>query len=168
MREVTHLGFEYLLRTIRLRDMAVVDEIKAFNLVPIEGLNYLIGAGLKQAAQFPNFYVGLFEGAYNPVPGDVMATFPASATEFTAYSETARRPLVLGDIAAGAVDNSASLARFTGTTAGKQATGGFVSTSPTKGSSTGVLMSAVRFPSPRPLESGFALDALASFVAVSI
>lgn len=165
---VSHVGFKYLLRTVRLRDMKVLDEVPAYNLVPIQGLNYLIATGLKQGVAFPNFYVGLFEGDYTPVPGDVMADFPANATELTAYTESQRRPLVLGDVANGMVDNTASLARFTGNTAGKQAMGGFISSAPVKGAGTGILMSAARFPSPRPLETGLALDVIGSFVAVSI
>lgn len=168
MREHTHFGFQYLIETVRARDRKVLEAIKAFNLVPIQGLDYLISVGLKQGSAYPSFYVGLFEGDYTPQPTDTMATFPTDATELTAYTEATRRPLVLGDIANGAVDNAASRAEFTGNTAGKAAMGGFVSGSPVKGAGTSVLMSAVRFPSPRALEPGNLLRVTAAFVAVSI
>lgn len=160
-------GFNYLIETID-RHGVVVDRVKTYNLVPIEGLNYIINTALKAATQQPAFYIGLYEGVYSPVPGDTMATFPASATELVAYAETTRRVLTLGDVAAGQADNSLARAEFTGNTNGKLAQGGFISSSPTKGSGSGVLVSAVRFPSPRPLDAGAMLRVTAGFTLVSI
>lgn len=137
-------------------------------MIPIEGLNYLWSVALKAGTQYPDLYVGLFKGDYTPQPSDTMATFPGLATEQTLYSQTARVPLLLGAVAAGAVDNSADVALFTGTTASEMATGGFISTSPTKGSTTGVLIAAVRFPSPLPLGVGNKVEITAPFTAISV
>lgn len=159
-------GFEYLIETIK--NGVVIDRDRVHNLVPIEGLNYFINAALRNQAAFANFYVGLYEGNYTPTPDDVMAGFPSAATELTAYSETTRRLLTLSAAAAGATDNSAARAEFTGTTNGKQAMGGFISSAPTKGSASGVLVSAVRFPSPRPLDAGTVLRITAGFTFASL
>lgn len=137
-------------------------------MIPTEGLNYLWNVALKAGTQYPNLYVGLFKGDYTPVPGDTMATFPTVATEQTLYSETARPELVLGTVASGSVDNAGNEVTFTGTTASETATGGFVTTSPTKGSTTGVLIAAVRFPSPLPLGVGNRVEITAPFTAISV
>lgn len=149
------------------QDGKLIHTQRAHNLIPIEGINNMLDVWLKQATQPTKFYIGLYEGNYTPVPGDTAASFPAAATELTAYSEATRVEVVLGAVAAGSVTNFDSPAEFTGTTAGKQAAGGFISTSPTKGSTTGVLCSAVRFPSPQPIGTGVKLLVKASFQIVS-
>lgn len=160
-------GFTYRIETIDAAGAVThVDEVK--NLIPTEGLNHIIDVALKNGTAYPTLYIGLYEGDYTPVPGDTMAAFPLAATELTAYVEATRELVVLGSISGGAVDNTASRAEFTGTTDGKLAKGGFVSTSPTKSSTTGVLLSAVRFPSPRPLDSGSVLRVTVGFSIVSL
>jgi len=159
-------GFAYDLELVR--DGKVIDRDRVYNLVPIQGLNYMLETALRNGSPFANFYVALYSGAYNPVPGDTAATFPAAATELTAYSESTRRPLVLGAAAGGATDNSANRAEFTGTTNGQLAQGGFIVSTPTKGAATGVLVSAVRFNSPKPLDAGNILRVTAAFTIVSI
>lgn len=163
-----NLGFTWHIERVRKSDGAVLEREEVHNLVPVEGLNYLISTALKNGVPFANFYVGLYEGAYNPVPSDTAATFPGLATELTAYEQTTRQLLTLGAVSNGSVDNSAAKAEFTGTTNGKQAQGGFISSAPTKGASTGVLISAVKFPSPKPLDAGTILRVTAGFNAVSI
>jgi hypothetical protein len=154
-------GFIYTVET--LKDGVVIDREIVKNIIPIEGLNHLIAVGFKAAAQYPTWYIGVYEGAYSPTADDVMATFPITATELTAYVESTRRPLVLGDVAGGAVSNILSKATITGTTDGKFAHGGFVCSAPAKGATTGPLVSAVRFSSPKPLGAGMALNITAGF-----
>lgn len=165
MKNSAKAGFVYTIETIK--DGKVIDREVVHNLLPIEGINYLISTGLKGGAAFGAWYIGLFEGAYTPVPGDTAATFPTAATELTAYSESTRRALTLGTVAAGAADNQASKGTFTGTTNGKIVQGGFVASAPAKGATTGVLISAVRFSSPKHLDSGTVLLVTAGFSIVS-
>lgn len=108
----------------------------------------------------------MYEGNYTPIAGDTAATFPASATESAAYAEATRPALVLGAVTAGAVDNVASRAEFTAN-ASKTFYGGFVSSAAAKGSTSGVLLSAVRFASPKVLSSGEILRVTAGFTLVS-
>lgn len=159
-------GFVYDIE--RIVDGRVVDKFRAHNLVPIEGLNYLLSTAFKSGVAYSNFYIGLFEGNYTPIPDDKMATFPAAATELVAYQAGTRPALTLGDIDVGTVDNSLAKAEFVGTTNGKMAHGGFISTSPVKGASTGILLSAVRFPSPQPLNNAGILRVTAGFSIVSV
>jgi hypothetical protein len=159
-------GFEYLIETIK--DGVVIDSEVVHNLIPTEGINYLINAGMKGATAVSSWYIGLYEGSYTPVAGDTASTFPAAATELTAYSEAARQALVLGTVAAGSVDNTASRAQFTGTTNGKLVRGGFVTSAPTKGAATGTLISAVQFSSPKALDLGTILRVTAGFSITSV
>lgn len=159
-------GFRYLVEIVGkdgvVRDSEIVD-----NLMPTEGLNHMMGVTLKGVVQVASWFVGAFEGNYTPVPGDTAATFPASAVESTAYTETTRRALTLGTIAGGAVDNSAARAEFT-LNAAKTLYGGFISSASAKGATSGVLLSAVRFSSPKVLASGEVLRVTAGFTLVSV
>lgn len=160
-------GFYYDIETVR-EDGVVIDRDRVYNLIPIQGLNYIIETALRNGVPFAAIYVGLYEGAYTPVPGDTMAAFPGAATELTAYAEATRQPVVLAAASGGVAENSASKAVITGNTNGKQAQGAFISSAPTKGSTTGVLLSAVRFPSPKPLDAGTVLRITCGFSAASI
>lgn len=154
--------------TLESEHNGVLTREQVWNLVPTEGLNYILTAALKNGVPFPNFYIGLYEGAYTPTPDITAATLPTAATELTAYVETTRQPLVLGDVAGGEVSNALAKAEFTGITNGKLVQGGFISSAPTKGATTGVLVSAVKFSSPRPLDAGALLRVTAAFKIVSI
>lgn len=158
-------GFTWTVESIR--DGVVIDTETTHNLFPIEGLNDMLSVWLKSGTQSASWYVGLYEGNYTPIPGDTAAGFPAASTELTAYDETTRIALVLGTVSGGGVDNSASPAVFTGSTNGKQVMGGFISTAPAKGATTGVLASAVRFTSPKSLDDGTVLRVTCSFQIVS-
>lgn len=164
--EKAHFGFHYDIETVK--DGVVIDHDRVYNLIPIQGLNYIIEASLRNGTPFPAIYVGLFEGAYTPVPGDTMAAFPGAATELTAYAESTRQVVTLAAADGGVSESSAAKAVVTGSTNGKQAQGAFISSSPTKGSTTGVLLSAVRFPSPKPLDAGTVLRITCGFSAASI
>lgn len=164
-QEVLKAGWVYDVES--WQDGKLIHAQRAHNLIPIEGINSMLSTWLKQGSQPTNFYVGLFEGNYTPVPEDTAAGFPSAASELTAYSASNRVALTLGSVSGGAVDNLSNPAEFTGTTNGKQAMGGFITTSPTKGSTTGVLCSAVKFASPQPLGSGVKLVVKASFQIVS-
>lgn len=163
--EALKAGFTY---TIDLyRDGEFVDRTVEHNIVPNQMLNHILSAMFKAEAVSPAYYVGLYEGAYAPVAGDTMATFPGAATELTAYAEANRQAVTFGAVASGNVDNVAAKATFTGNTAGKQALGGFVSTSPNKGGTGGLLCSAVQFSSPRSLAVGEELRVTVAFQIAS-
>lgn len=160
------LGFEYLFEIVG-QDGRVRDAWAQHNLMPTEGLNHMGGVTLKGVSQVANWFVGVYSGNYTPVAGDTAATFPASATESSAYSEATRVALVLGSFAGGTADNSASRAEFT---ASGTVTlyGGFVSSASAKGSTSGTLLSAVRFASPKALTAGEILRVTAGFTFVSV
>ncbi|MCY1225192.1 hypothetical protein D9M72_373820 [compost metagenome] len=137
------------------------------NLVPFEGLNHMLNVTLKGLSQVPTWYIGLFEGDYTPTPDVTAATLPALATECTAYNPATRVEFQEGTVSGGSVDNAAALAEFT-FTAGKTVRGSFISSASSKASTSGVLLSVVRFPSPQVMAAGSKLSILAGPTAQPI
>lgn len=165
MNEKIAAGFEYLIEVVK--DGVVIDSEVAHNLLPIEGLDHIIDVALKGGAQHASWYVGLFEGNYTPIASDTAATFPAVATECTAYTEATRPAWTGGAVATGSVSNSASRAEFT-SNSNKTIYGGFVVSASAKGGVTGTLISVVRFSSPKTFDSGSVLRVTAGFTMTSV
>lgn len=119
----------------------------------IEGYNYLLNVGLKQAAQVSQWYLLIFEGNYQTSPLDVMATFPTLAVECTAYDSVQRLPLITGSASGATLSNADNMAEYL-MTLDKTIYGAAISSSPTKGSTAGILLASGRFSSPRVREAG--------------
>lgn len=159
-----HAGVNYTIEVIR--GGAVVDSETVHNLMPEEGRNHAVSVITKGATQVPTWYIGLFEGNYVPVDSDKASTFPSNATECTAYLPATRVEFVEGAVAAGVVENTASRAEFTATSA-KTIYGAFLVSAQAKGAITGVLMSAARFTAPKVLQIDDVLRVTASFSLTS-
>lgn len=157
-------GYRYTVELIR--NGAVIDTEQVHNLMPTEGLNHVVGVVIKGATQVPTWYLGLFEGNYAPVAGDTAAGFPGAATECTAYTPAARPEFSEGAIVAGSVDNTASRAEFTFTSA-KTVYGAFMTSAQAKGAVTGVLLSAARFSTAKNVQVDDILRITASITFVS-
>lgn len=138
----------------------------AHNLLPLEGLNHLLGVAFKGSTQVVNWYIAPYEGNYVPVMGDTAASFPASAVECSAYDETLRVAFASGAPSGGALDNSSSPAMFS-FNANKTLYGAFMVSAAAKGATTGTLISAVKFASPKPVEAGYQLRITAGFIFAS-
>ena len=164
MNSQAQAGFVYLVEVIK--HGVVVDSEVVHNLMPTQGANHLLGATFAGASQVSTWYLGLYEGNYTPSIAEVAATLPALATECTAYSSATRVAWVPGTVASGAVDNSAVKAEFT-FTATKTVYGGFLTSAPAKGATTGVLGSVVRFSTPRVLDPDSILRVTAGITLTS-
>ena len=128
------------------------------NLLPTQGLNYLLETSLRNGAAHTQWYLAIFSGAYTPVSGVTAATFTSSATEITSasegYTETTRRPWTSVAASGGVTDNVADRAAFTIASANEiTIRGAALLSDPVKGGTNGVLMSIARFANPRT-ESG--------------
>lgn len=165
MNEKTLVGFEYTVERI-VRGVVVEREV-THNLMPVEGINHVLGAALKGGTQVPTWYIGLYSGNYTPLSTDLAATFPSLAGELTTYDEATRREWVEGSVVSGALDNLASRAEFT-SSADATVYGGFISSNSTKGGTGGVLLSAVRFSSPKAFNAGEILRVTAGFTFTSV
>lgn len=158
-------GFVYVVEHIRNGEILSVEEVH--NLIPTEGLNYILNTALKAASAVPAWYLALFEGNYTPVAAVTAATFPAAATESTAYNETNRVLWAAGPVASGAVSNSASKAVFTMNAT--KAIYGIAQTSVlTKSATTGVLVSVARFAAVKNVENGDVLNVTSSLSMTSV
>ena len=124
------------------------------NIVVTTGRNHYLDATLKTGVSSPLWYVGL-KNATVAVASDTIAT--KGFTELVPYSNATRPQFVLGTVANGSVDNSASKAVFningTATVAGA-----FIVNNSTKSGTTGILLGAGEFASARSVESGDTLN----------
>jgi hypothetical protein len=138
------------------------------NLVVNVGLQYMAGSALTSTTQITTWYLGLYgTGASNsPAAGDTMSSH-IGWTENTTYSN-ANRPTATLAAATNAnpsvVTNSASPATFNinGTTT---IGGAFLTSSNTKGGTTGTLFSAADFQAPgdRSVVNGDTLNVTYTF-----
>jgi len=138
------------------------------NLVVNVGLQYMAGSALTSTTQITTWYLGLYgAGVSNsPAAGDTMSSH-IGWTENTTYSN-ANRPTATFVAATNAnpsvVTNSASPATFNinGTTT---VGGAFLTSSNTKGGTTGTLFSAADFQAPgdRSVVNGDTLNVTYSF-----
>lgn len=150
----------------RRGDMVVLSVEDVSNLIPTEGLNYMLGASLTGVAQSSTWYIALFEGNYTPVAGVTAATFPADATECTAYTEASRVTWTPGAISAGSVSNTASKAVFT-MNATKTVYGIAQTSVATKSAVTGTLISVARFSVAKSVVSTDVLNVTSTLTATS-
>ena len=115
------------------------------NIVVNEGLVHILGVALDQGAAYAAFYVAPFGGNVTPAASLTAATFTATTTEFTNYTQTNR---VLWDNAApaaNAIGNAAAPALFTIGAGGGTIRGAGLMSTNTKSATTGTLIAAARF-----------------------
>ena len=129
------------------------------NLLPTQGLNYLLETSLRNGAAHTQWYLAIFSGAYTPVSGVTAATFTSAATEITSasegYTETTRRPWTSVAASGGVTDNVADRAAFTIASANEVTIrGAALLSDPIKGGTNGVLLSIARFTNARTESSG--------------
>lgn len=167
MNALTACGFTYDVNTRLKLDDSLLSRITAKNRVPGEGLNDIATAYLKGGAGPANLYIGLWSGAHSPTGNETAATLLSLVTEVTDYTQANRLLLDLGAVSNGSCSNAAALARFDMTAAGT-VNGAFLSTTQTKGASTGKLLSVVRFANPRTVDESVYLEVLSGFQFISL
>lgn len=139
-----------------VHDVNGMDERTDPNILPDEGLMYLLTTGFYNGTKITTWYLSLYSGNYTPVAGLTAASYPATAGEITSgsegYSESTRRTWTASAPASNIVDNVASKATFTIVTASSLTVNGAALTSDaTKGAVTGTIASATKFASTRTL-----------------
>lgn len=117
---------------------------EAHNIVTNAGLNHVLDATLSAGTQITTWYVGLTDGTPTVAAGDTMSSH-AGWAEVTNYDEAARQTWTDGGVASQSVDNSASPAVFTCSTNGTTVGGSFLTSSSTKGGTTGTLYSVAAY-----------------------
>lgn len=144
---------------IRRNGEVIKDWEKFHNLLPTEGLTYLLYLLESSATRITQWYIALYSGAVNPSSTWTAANFAANATENVSTSEgftgANRIDWTAGTAAAAAINNNASPAAFSMVTASSVTIEGVAMLSAqTRGATTGKLLSAARLPSPRSFGNG--------------
>lgn len=152
MNEKTGLAVGGVFTFEHVRNGEVIDSWEDKNLVVNEGLNYLLRSSLNNGTQEPSWYIGIFEGNYTPVATDVASNIAASATESTAYTESARPLWDNSEPSGQQITNSATKATFS-INATKSIYGAFLISDNTKGGTIGTLFAASRFSTKRDVQA---------------
>lgn len=144
------VGFTYTIEQLDKHGTVLSTEVVE-NIIPNEGLNHILATELLGGTPVTTWYLLLFKGDYAPVAGDTAATFPGNATEATEYDNSTRHALTLAPNGTGVVDNSASKAEvvFNDTVT---IYGAAIVSAAAKGATTGVLLSAAKFATPKAME----------------
>lgn len=126
----------------------------AKNLITNEGLNYILNTAFGSKPKASNFYIALFSGTAAPDSTWTAASFSATANEVVSltegYTNATRPEWKPTDTTTQRIDNIANVATVTFATAGTlTVTGAALLTSSGKGSTTGTLISATKFPTAR-------------------
>lgn len=155
-------GFEHWKRGELVETIPVTSNLTPQEMLALNASALFDGATIPAA-----WYIGLYETDYTPTPTVSAATINALAVECISYAEATRQEFVPTSSGIGAVNNEASPAEFN-MNATKSIYGGFVSSQPTKASPTGVLLSVVKIPSVKNVDSTSILRVKIYFSSVSI
>ena len=133
------------------------------NIVPDQALNYLLNSGVRGATQQTSWFMALFSGTTIPANTLTAGTFAATQNEITSntegYTEAARPSWTTVDSTVQELTNAASLASFTIATATSLTVrGAAILSDSVRGGTTGVLLTAATYASPRILNNGIIYD----------
>ena len=139
-----------------VHDVNGLDERFDKNLLPDEGLIYLLSVGLNNGTKLATWYLSLYAANYTPLAGLTAASYPATASEITSntqgYTESTRPVWTPTAPTTPLIDNLANKASFTIATASSLTVNGAALLSEaTKGAVTGKLVSATKFSAARTL-----------------
>jgi hypothetical protein len=164
MIERVPLQFRYQFRHYDAQGRLISDEV-SHNLIPTVGREYMMAVLFGSTAQISGWYMGLFgDQNYTPAYTDDAAFLASNAGEITDYGT---QRLAFGAALNGSSwGNSASPATFTAT-APITVYGGFISSAQSFNSSVGTLLSEVKAPSPRSLDTGESLDVTATITMLT-
>lgn len=166
MKQSGKAGFVGTYHFKHIRNGLVIAKWKESNLIPTEGLNYLLNAGLVNGTDVTVWYMGLGSAAYTPVAGDQASNIVARSTEITTYA--GNRPAVnFAAASAGSTTSAASPANFTFNAGVATVTNAFIMSAAT--GSVGTLLSSLLLATPRTgFQSGDILQASYTMTAASV
>lgn len=156
-----------------IRDGKVIDVWEEPNLVVDEGLNHIVNVVFGAVAKLGQSYVGIYANNYTPSAANVAATFPGAgvAGEVTAEISNTTRPAWAGYTAPAtttkSLSNSTAPAIFS-FTSGASVNGAFLTSSSTKGGTTGTLFAASKFPATRTMLTGDVLSVIYTISVASV
>ncbi len=169
------VGLAGLVTCEHFRDGKLLHTQTGKNIFTTVGLNHMLDCVLAQASQVPDWYVGIFKGNVTPVLGDTSgaqlgaagtylecqdADYDLPPTNKPTYDEAAA--------SAGVMTNSANKAAFTiADAANITVYGAFLSQNAAKAATTGVLLCAKKFTTPRAVVGNDVLNVTYQITASS-
>lgn len=163
--QVAVKGFKWDLEVLDV-DGSVIERETNNNLIPSAGMNFLVRAPFGDVSPISTFYLGLFRGNYVPSPGTTAADIPSNMIEFVDYAETARPAWDRSFNNSASMDNNMSKASYTATQ-DRTIYGAFLVSEPGKGGNTGLVLSCVRFASPKQVSVGQTINLTGGITYVS-
>jgi hypothetical protein len=141
------------------------DDIK--NIVVNVGLNHLLDVTLSAATQITSWFLGLTDGTPTVAAADTMSSH-AGWVEVQAYDEANRQAWTDAGASSQSISNSGSPAVFTVNANGTVIGGAFLTSSNTKGGTTGTLYAAGAFTAgDKDLDDNDTLTVTATFTAAA-
>ena len=133
------------------------------NLIVEEGLAHILNVALGPKAKPPGYYLALFSGSASPQANWTAASFAANAAEIVSltegYSNPTRPVWTPAETDTNAIDNMDAVASLTIATSSElNVTGAAMLTNSTRGGTTGVLVSATKYPAARVFQDGDTYD----------
>lgn len=162
---ILNTGFYYDIH-VRNPDGSEYSIPRQYNLLPQEGLNHIAGLIRGTVVASANWYNGIYESNYVPTSAITSAQLTSVAGESTAYASATRPAWDHAFDGVTTISNTASTSSFVMTSA-KTIYGAFIHNSPTKGGTSGVLLSIARFSTPLVLVQGATLTLTAGVVISS-
>ena len=162
------VGFTYAVEVLGPDgNVQSIERVK--NLMPAASIAYQMAAAWTGGTQYTSWYLSLFENNYTPVSSDTMTTLLASAAENTTYTTTggARLTFAPAEILNGTWSTAAAPSVFEFTVAAT-IRGAFITSNVTRGNTSGLLVSAVKFATAKSIEAGGALRVPAGIALVAV
>lgn len=156
---VVRTGFKYDIEIVR-PDGSIQAKWPISNLMPNAALQHFLASAHAAASQVSSFYIGAYANDRTPLLTDTGASLPEYG-EIVTFSEGSRQLWNKGALQGNKYDSASNPTILTATEQ-VTATGVFMSTEPTFGSTAGYLWSAALAPSPETINAGSALRIPAS------
>lgn len=167
---ISAAGFSGKYHFEHIRNGMVIDEWDDNNLIPTEGLNFVLNV-LTQAAttKINTWYVAIGTGNYTVAATDTAANIVGvgRANESSLYAEATRPAVTLTASTVASVTNSAAKATFTAN-AGVVVTNAFVVSTSPKGDVAGTLLSSLKLGTAKTLASADQLVVTFTLTAASV
>lgn len=136
------------------------------NLIPDQGVSFLIRSPFGETPIIQNFYFGVFKGSFVPNKAVTAADIPNSIGEYTGYAEQNRPLWNKQFIEPSSYDNKKNLAALTFPES-QTLNGAFLVSSNIKGSGNGTLLSILRFATPYTVQAGGKVELSCGFSYIS-
>lgn len=167
---ISAAGFSGKYHFEHIRNGVVIDTWEECNLIPTEGLNFVLNVLTQSATTKINtWYMGIGTGNYTVAATDTGANIVGAgrANESSLYAEAARPAVTLAASTAASVTNSAAKATFTAN-AGVVVTNAFVVSTSPKGDTAGTLLSSLKLTVSKTLASADQLVVTFTLTAASV